>query len=123
MFGMDDKKKKMDDREKEAKMGVLGSIKKMASDMMADDIKGMKKVVVAGNDEEAVKEGLDKAKELMGEEEKEEEPEVETSPESSYAPTPSTVDEVNKLIQKIDDPEQVEAILQAINEKKLKLGQ
>src|SRR5271170_5240901 len=63
------KKKKgdheMSDHEKKAKMGVLHQIHKMASDAMGDDIKGMKKVTVASNDDQGLQEGLANAKQLL----------------------------------------------------------
>jgi hypothetical protein len=60
--GKDDE---LDPMYKDAKMGVLKDIHKMASDSMADDVKGMKKVTVASPDEEGLEKGLDKAKELL----------------------------------------------------------
>lgn len=63
------KKKKsgpeMSEHEKNAKMGVLHQIHKMATDAMGDDIKGMKKVTVASNDDQGLQEGLANAKQLL----------------------------------------------------------
>jgi hypothetical protein len=63
---------KKDDEEmgmkKNAKMEVLKELRKMASDMMAEDLKGgMKKVTVAAKDEEGLKEGLEKAEDMLEE--------------------------------------------------------
>lgn len=55
----------MDDVEKEAKMGVLESLKRAAMDEMGDKLKGLKKVTVASNDEEGLKEGLSHAKDVI----------------------------------------------------------
>lgn len=56
------------DLKKDAKLSVLKELRKMASDMMGEDLKGgFKKVTVAAPDKEGLKEGLDKAKSLMGE--------------------------------------------------------
>jgi hypothetical protein len=54
---------KKDSAEYEAHKNVLGAIKKSAEDKIAD---GVKKVTVASNDEAGLKEGLDKAKEIIG---------------------------------------------------------
>lgn len=55
------------DMKKKAKLNVLHELKKMASDMMGDDVKGgmMKKVTVAAPSEKGLEKGLDKAKELV----------------------------------------------------------
>lgn len=64
--------KKEDDSDMKgvAKLKVLKHLKDMASQMMGDDLKGgmdgMKKVTVAAPDEAGLKEGLDKAKEVVG---------------------------------------------------------
>lgn len=67
------KDKPLDPNYKKAKMGVLGDLHSMASDMMADDLKkgkdmAVKKVSVVAPDKEHLVEGLDKAKELLGDE-------------------------------------------------------
>lgn len=54
--------------EKDAKMGVLKELHKMASDSMSDKIKGLKKVTVAAPDEKGLEAGLDKAKDLVSQE-------------------------------------------------------
>lgn len=59
------KPSKIDPMEKEAKMGVLQEIKKLASDDMAEEIKGLKKVTVAAPDAEGLKVGLNKAEEMV----------------------------------------------------------
>lgn len=64
-------KKKMDEGHslnpinKDAKMGVLKDLHKMASDSMADKLHGLKKVTVAAPDEKGLEHGLDKAKEIV----------------------------------------------------------
>jgi rRNA maturation endonuclease Nob1 len=57
----------MDPMEKNAKLGVLKEIKDMASKKMGEDVAGLKKVTVAAPDEKSLEEGLDKAKDLVGE--------------------------------------------------------
>lgn len=53
--------------QKDAKLSALKDLRKMASDMMGDDLKnGMnKKVVVAAKDQAGLEKGLDKAKEIV----------------------------------------------------------
>lgn len=55
------------DMKKDAKLSVLKELRKMASDMMGDDVKGgmMKKVTVAAPSSEGLKEGLHKAEDMM----------------------------------------------------------
>jgi hypothetical protein len=59
----------MSPMEKEAKMGVLSGMKKEAGNEMLDKLNGMKKVSVASDSEEGLKAGLDKAKQLMDQQE------------------------------------------------------
>lgn len=68
MKKMLDKKKgqgKMSEAEKDAKMSVVNHMKDMASKMMGDHVKGLKKVSVASNSGEGLKEGLHKAEEML----------------------------------------------------------
>lgn len=71
--------KKMNPMEKKAKLGVLEEILGMAEDEMGNELKGLKKVTVAAPSEEGLKEGLEKAEEIveakdeMSEEESEDE--------------------------------------------------
>ena len=64
-------KKKLNPKEIKAKMQALDELFNMASDMESDDIdsdlKGIKKVTVASNDPEGLKEGLEKAEEMVEE--------------------------------------------------------
>lgn len=53
---------------KDAKMGVLKDLHKMASDSMADKIHGLKKVSVMAPDSEGLAAGLHKAEDLVGQE-------------------------------------------------------
>jgi hypothetical protein len=58
------------DMKKEAKMSMLKELKKMAGDMMGNDIKGkmdgLKSVTVAGKDDKSIGKGLDLAKKIVG---------------------------------------------------------
>lgn len=78
--------KPMSSPEKTAKMRAIHEMRKMASDEMALPLKNLKKVTVASDSPEGVKEGLDKAQDMMGhmaegspEEEMLESPEMEMS--------------------------------------------
>lgn len=59
------KGKKLSDVERDAKMSVVENLKQMASNMMSDKVKGLKKVTIASNDEDGLKEGLEKAEEII----------------------------------------------------------
>jgi len=64
------KKKKgldMEPKEKEARMGVLKDIKKLATDSMGEDVKGLKKVSVMSDSKEGLKAGLEKAGDVVEE--------------------------------------------------------
>lgn len=72
VFGKD-KVKKMSDLEKKAKLTPLKEANRIATDMLANKIKGLKKVTVASDSEEGLKKGLKKAEDLLGEHESEDE--------------------------------------------------
>lgn len=59
------KERKMDDLEKEAKMGVVKEMRDMASSAMGEKLKGLKKVTVASDSEKGLGFGLEKAKEML----------------------------------------------------------
>jgi hypothetical protein len=113
--------KKMSDNEKEAKSGVLSEMKDMASKMMGDKVKGIKKVTVASNSDEGVKKGLEKAKELLGQE-SEESPEMEESEteESSEESMDDCCEQVEELGEKMDASQLDEAIQKLMELKKQK---
>lgn len=56
--------------EKQATSSVLQDLMSYLSSMQGDKVKGMKKVTVASNDPKGLVEGLSKAKEMVGSEEK-----------------------------------------------------
>jgi len=58
--------KKLSDIEKKASSKVLGELRSHAQSMMNDKMKGLKKVTVASNTKEGLKEGLNKAEEILG---------------------------------------------------------
>jgi hypothetical protein len=51
--------------ERQAKMGVMHDMQKMAHDAMGDKLKGMGKVTVASDSPEGLSHGLDKAKDVL----------------------------------------------------------
>ncbi len=63
------KPKEKDPKEKESKLNAIRELKKEAMSMMGDRVKGMmdkpKKVTVAADDSEALKEGLDVASKMV----------------------------------------------------------
>lgn len=73
------KKKKSKEMSKDMshKMEILEQLKAMASEMMGEDLGGLKKVTVAAKDQEGLEEGLEKAKELLGKKEESEDDEDE----------------------------------------------
>ena len=67
MFEM---KKKMSPAAQKAKLTALKEANKMASDMMKENLSGLKKVTVASSSKSGLKEGLEKAEEMIEGEEK-----------------------------------------------------
>lgn len=57
--------KELSDSDKKAKLSAIKEMKDMASEMMSEKLKGLKKVTVASPSEEGLKEGLEKAEELI----------------------------------------------------------
>ncbi len=103
------------DMKKEAKLSVLKELRKMASDMMGDDVKGgmMKKVTVAAPSSEGLKEGLNKAEEMMGAEEAPETEEAEDYDEMTDWPSDLSQYSPEEIEAKIQE-------LQAAKEKMMK---
>lgn len=67
MFEM---KRKMSPAAQKAKLTALKEAHKMSSDMMKDDLNGLKKVTIASNSPEGLKKGLEKVEEMLEGEEK-----------------------------------------------------
>lgn len=108
-------KKKIDPIEKEAKLSAIKGMKKMAGDLMTDEIKGMKKVTVAAPDQESLEAGLDKAKEVVGHEmspmDEEEMSEDESAPE----------DKIEDALECVETPEEIDMLMKKLAEKKASL--
>ena len=93
----------MDPTSKKAKSSVLQEISDMAGKSMGEDVKGIKKVSVMSNDSSGLKEGLDKAKEL-----------VEGKDESANDESPAEEDsELSDM-----SPEEIDALLKKLMEMK-----
>lgn len=105
-------KSKMSPLAKEAKLGVLGDLKKMAGEMMAGDLKGMKKVTVASPDSEGLSEGLEKAQEIIGEKD-------ESEDEEGYEDKVAA--EYGKYMAE-PSLENIESLIQCLEEKKAEMS-
>ena len=115
----------------EAKMKALMGMRKVASDMMKDGIKGkLSKVTVAADSPDKLQEGLDKAKDLLkkgpmddteekGEMEESPEEEASESPEEEAKETDPTSDEQAMTPEELD--EKIKKLM-ALKEEKLHNG-
>lgn len=83
-------KPEIDEHEKLAKVDALNALKKMASDGMAGKMKSLKKVSVMSDSEQGLKEGLEKAKQILPSHEFESasDEEAEESPEHEMGESP-----------------------------------
>jgi hypothetical protein len=107
------KKAKLDPMEKDAKLAAIKGMRKMAGDMMADDMKSMKKVTVAAPDQEGLEAGLEKAKEVV---ESEEGPMHEMSESSDEDSS-----EMDSMIEQCESPEEIDQLMAKLAEKKAAL--
>lgn len=107
----------MSDVEKDAKMSVMKDLRDRAASSLGEKLKGMKKVSVASDSEAGLKEGLDKAKEIM--EGKEDMDEEEMSPAGAEAEG-SKADEVLAKCEDMssDEIEMMISKLEALKEAK-----
>ena len=107
-----DKKKEMSGSEKSAKMSVLKDLSSEMAGMMGDKLKGLKKVTVASDSKEGLKEGLSKAEDLLegklpessmvSEEDSEEsEPEMEEASEEMPQSKEELLAEIEELKKKL----------------------
>lgn len=62
------KEQKKPSSKMKGKMAALKGLHKMASDMMGADMANMKKVSVMAKDKKGLKKGLEKAEEMLGDE-------------------------------------------------------
>lgn len=106
MFGKD--KKEMSPLEKKAKLKALKGAHGMASDMLKGQLAGLKKVTVASDSKEGLKKGLEKAEEIVGENEDEDsemgehdEAEAGEYEDAQEAAMPMDEDELDAKIQEL----------------------
>jgi replication-associated recombination protein RarA len=98
-------KNPVDSKMIEAKKNVVQQIMDMLKGDMAGQMKGLKKVTVASNDEEGLKKGLNKAQEIIGSASEDAEPseemeeEIEESPMEESSESPD--EEIAELEKKI----------------------
>lgn len=95
---MKDQKEPMSENKKNAKMSVLQDLKKMMDDSIAGDLKGLKKVTVASDSKEGLKEGLEKAEDVIEGQEEMEEEETMDDMDLEQA-SPEELQEMLKMIQ------------------------
>lgn len=101
MQKMSGKKKEsgMSDTEMSAKKSILSGIKEMAEKAMGGKVHGLKKVTVASDSPEGLKEGLELAKEKISEEPKKEHADMETPEEESVeSPESESMEDESKGI-------------------------
>jgi len=107
------------DMKRQAKMDVLKHIRKIASDAMKDDIKGvgLKKVSVAADSTKGLEEGLEKAKELLENPE-----EMMDMGQESEESDEMDQDEMDEAVEdSMESEDDLEAQIKALQEKKAKL--
>lgn len=106
----------MEDLKKKAKLGVLGEIRGLASKLMQDGLSGkMQKVMVAAQDKEGLKEGLEKAKDVLDQMPKKDENPEEMMEGSDYEESQESPEEESSE-QESDQEMSVEDIEQQIKE-------
>lgn len=122
--------KDLSDTDKKSKLEALMGMKSMASDMMSDKLKGLKKVTVASNDPQGLKSGLDKAKEMiegspeeeMSEDPSEEKAEMpdEMKSDMDYKRDAVNSDEVDQVLEAANchSPEEIEELISKLQAKK-----
>ena len=119
MFGKD-KMKKMSDAEKKAKMTALSEAHGLATDMLKDKVKGLKKVTVASDSKEGLKKGLEKAEDLLGKEESEDE-EMEEGQEENSEESDKSDEYSPEIPEDCDTEEEIDALIAKLEEKKRSL--
>lgn len=106
-----------------AKMSMLQSLKDEMNGMMKGDLdgaKGMKHVEVAGDSPEALSEGLDKAKDMVGSEQDGEDEEGSEGAEDGG----EVLEDMVKHEASEGDltPEEIDALIQMLQDQKMKMG-
>lgn len=95
----------MKDAKHQAKMKVLEDLRRMAHEMMGEDMKdqpdAMKQVSVAAPDKEGLKHGLDMASNLMDQQHPDDEDQEDEDQEESMEPDESSPEDLDKQIQEL----------------------
>mgnify|MGYP000275874737 FL=1 len=107
-------KKKIDPIEKEAKLSAIKGMKKMAGDMMTDEIKGMQKVTVAAPDKAGLEMGLEKAEDVVSDL-------PESLDEEVVEDEDSSEDKIEDALEAVETPEEIDLLMQRLAEKKAAL--
>ena len=96
---------KLEKGDKEAMQGAIGGLRKMAAEMLGEDMEGrlqsLKKVTVAAKDKEGLEEGLEKAKEIVEASDEEDHEDEKFSP--SGESDEESADEIEKAILKLQE--------------------
>lgn len=109
------KKRKLSDEEKEAKLGALEKYSGKSKEGMLERLGGVKKVSVIAKDKDGLEEGLDKAKEILEDEDLEE---SELSDDFENEQDEEDSDDEDEL--SLDDIEEKIRELEALKKAKLK---
>jgi len=114
MFGKD---KKMSPLEQKAKMKALKEANGMASDMLKGHLSGLKKVTVASDSKEGLKKGLDKAEDIIGDEDEQSSPFGKSEDEGEE----SESGEYDDVLADCDSEQEIDDLIQKLMEKKKSL--
>ena len=123
--------KKMPDNKKSAKMSILQALHDEMSGMMGDDLKNVQRATVTASNPKSLKEGLEKAKEIVAQHESTE-PEGDHEEETmgdmakmhsdgSSDVSPQEASEEAEEEGEEDTPEEIDAQIRALEEKKRQL--
>lgn len=100
-------KSDMSDEYVGTKRDTLKELIGQMSDMMSEPLKGLKKVTVASDSPEGLEKGLDKAQELLGDDEM---PESEEETKEESEPSEMSVEDIEAKIQELmEKKKQLEA--------------
>lgn len=98
----------------EAKRNMLQELKKMASGMLGEDLKGkmdgMKKVTVAAKDDESLKAGLKSAEEILGDTKKDADG-TDTKAKSEVLNAGSNTDDIEEELGLSDDESEEDEVM------------
>lgn len=105
--------KQMSPERLEAKQKVLSELRGMANESIGKDLPGLKKVTVASDSDEGLKEGLDKAEEVVEEMPSEEESLLPEEPEMESEEEQPMFAEVKDMVESLS-PEDKQRLIQEL---------